>query len=297
MSLVIRIVFFGIMGIAAGALAWPFAETVLYLQADFPSLLLFNAALGVAIGLFMGGVFGMTEGVVSGSRVKMRSGAFTGMAVGAVGGVAGFVAGQAALLAVGTTFFHSQAGFQTVGIPVSRALGWAGFGMFIGMAEGIRSRSGARVRNGIIGGFLGGVLGGLLVEYLRIAWPENVMARLGGLCLLGLLVGVLYGIVELRFTRAYLHLLGGRAGGREYPLSQKVTIIGGSEKTAVTLPGYRNVADEHAVITRKGDAFVLTDSGTRKATYVNDRSVDRTELQDGDVIRVGDAQFQFRKKQ
>ncbi|MFW6181214.1 MAG: FHA domain-containing protein [Spirochaetota bacterium] len=296
MSLVMRIVFFGILGLAAGALAWPFAETVLFLQAGFPSLLLFNTALGTAIGLFMGGAFGMSEGVVSRSRAKIRSGVVTGMAVGVVGGIAGFVAGQAALLAVGTTFFHSPVRFQTVGIPVSRALGWAGFGMFIGMAEGIRSRSGDRVRNGIIGGFLGGVLGGLLVEYIRIAWPENVAARLGGLCVLGLLIGVLYGVVELRFTRAYLHVLGGPARGREHPLFQKVTVIGGSDRTEVTLPGYRNVADEHAVITRRGGSFLLTDAGTRKATYVNDRSVDRAELKDGDVIRVGDAQFQFREK-
>jgi hypothetical protein len=296
MSLAVRIIFFSIIGVAAGGLSWPVAEAVLYWQADFTSLLIFNVFLGAAIGLLIGGTFGLGEGIISGSVPKMRSGAITGMAIGAVGGVAGFVAGQAALLAVGSTFFHSPAGFRRWGVPVSRALGWAGFGVFVGMVEGIRSGSSARVRNGIIGGFLGGISGGLLFEYLRVTYPGNHIARLGGLCLLGCLIGTLYGVVEHRFTRGYLHLLSGRFRGKEFPLTGKKTVIGSSDKTEVTLPGYRNVAGEHTVITRMGDTFSLTDAGTRKATYLNDRSVERTELKDGDVIRVGDAQFQFRKK-
>jgi pSer/pThr/pTyr-binding forkhead associated (FHA) protein len=113
---------------------------------------------------------------------------------------------------------------------------------------------------------------------------------------LGFLIGMLYGVVEHRFTRGYLHLLSGRLKGKEFPLTEKKTVIGSSEKTEVTLAGYTNVAEEHTVITRSGDTFSLTDAGTRKATYLNDRSVENAELKDGDVIRVGDAQFQFRKK-
>jgi hypothetical protein len=296
MSLAVRVIYFGIIGIAAGALAWPFTEAVLFWQAAFPSLLTFNIVLGTALGIFMGAVFGLGEGLASGSAAKVRSGAAAGVAIGVAGGIVGFIAGQAALLAVGSTFFHSPTTFQRIGVPVSRALGWAGFGIFVGMAEGIRSGSGPKVRNGIIGGFVGGALGGLLFEYLRVSWPGNTLARFGGLCVLGFLVGILYGLVEHRFTRGYLHMLSGRFRGREVPITEKKTVIGSSEKTAVTLAGYSNVAEEHTVITRKGGTFVLTDAGTRRATYLNDRSVEQAELKDGDVIRVGDAQFQFRKK-
>jgi hypothetical protein len=291
-----RIIFYGMTGVIAGMLAWPFAELILYYQADFPTLLLFNTVLGVTIGFFIGGCFGTSEGIVSVSKEKIKKGMITGGIVGIIGGFIGLIAGQAALLFIGTTLFHSSYRFQKIGFPLSKALGWAVFGICIGMAHGIRSKSGAKLRNGILGGFIGGMIGGSAVEYIRILSPENIYGRLVGLVVLGLLIGIFYGIIENKLAKATLYLLSGRLKNREYPLTQKLTSVGKSEKTEIGIPGYGGVADVHVTIARERDGFTLTDAAAKKETYVNDSKTAKTRLKDGDIIRIGDAQFQFRKK-
>ncbi|MBA7652298.1 hypothetical protein ES703_60128 [subsurface metagenome] len=296
MSLTTRIVFFGLIGILAGILTWPFAELILYYQASFPTLLLFNIALGITVGLFMGACFGTSEGIIAASKVKIRTGIATGVIAGIIGGIIGFVAGQAALLFLGTTFFHSTYGFQKIGFPVSKAVGWATFGMCAGMAHGIRRQAGSKIRNGIIGGFIGGFLGGLAVEYIKVLSPGNVYARLVGLMVLGLLIGIFYGIIENKLAKASLLLLNGKYKDREFLLTQRLTNIGRSPKTEVGLSGYNNVADVHTIIKKEKDDFVLTDAGSKNGTLINDDKTGRVKLRNGDVIRIGDAQFIFRKK-
>jgi hypothetical protein len=296
MTLGIRIILYGIIGLFAGLLCWPFTEAILFFQASFPSLLIFSMVLGIAVGLFMGGSFGMSEGIISNSIEKLRSGGITGVVIGSIGGMLGMVAGQAALLLVGTLFFNSAGAYSNYGIPISRALGWAVFGIGVGTVEGIRSRSGPKLRNGILGGFIGGFLGGLVVEYMVAFSPANAPARLVGLCVLGLLIGVSYGLVERGLSKASLRLLSGTLRGREFLLTQRKTTVGGAQSTEVTLAGYRNVSNEHAEITREGSQFTVAQTRGGKPLYVNDEKVNRTVLHDGDVIRVGDAQFQFSRK-
>jgi len=296
MPLFIRIIFFGITGITAGILAWPFVELILYFQASFPTLLLFNIVLGISIGLFMGGCFGTSEGIISMSKEKIKTGIVTGIIIGIIAGLVGFVAGQSALLFIGTKFFNSTSSFQKIGYPVSKALGWAIFGICIGIVEGIRSKSFNKIRNGIIGGFIGGIIGGLVVEYIKLFSPENLYARLVGLIILGLLIGIFYGIVENKFAKATLRLLNGKFKGKEFLITQKLSKIGKSETTDVGIGGYGNVSDVHAEIKHSKKDFILTDVGSKTGTFINDDKTTKTKLKDGDIIRIGEAQFQFKKK-
>ncbi len=293
MTLLLRIIFFGALGIIAGVLAWPFAEYILFYQGGFPSLLIFNVVLGVTVGLVMGGCFGSGEGIVSVSRRKIRDGVLAGFMIGVVAGMVGFVGGQAALHSIGTTLFNSTSRFLSIGYPMSKALGWATFGMCIGCVEGVRSRSLAKVRNGLVGGFLGGIVGGLVVEYLRVLEPESYYIRLVGLAVLGLSIGFSYGIVERRMTRASLRFLSGRFRGREFPLVQGKTEIGGSERVDINLEGYSVDPGVRIEIRRERGDFTLVDSGSQKGVFINDEKTAKTKLQDGDVIRIGNAQFLF----
>ena len=168
--------------------------------------------------------------------------------------------------------------------------------MVVGLAEGVRSRSGAKARNGIIGGFVGGLGGGLVVEYIRVLSPANTYARLAGLSVLGLFIGIAYALVERSLAKASLRLLSGRSKGREFLLTQSKTVVGDGVKTEVTLAGYGNVAGEHAVIHREGGNFTIAQEDGNKPVYVNDEKVTRTVLKNGDVIRIGDAQFRFSRK-
>jgi hypothetical protein len=244
----------------------------------------------------MGGSFGMSEGIISNSSEKIRAGLIMGVIIGSVGGMLGFIAGQAALLLIGTYIFNSSVSFKHFGIPLSRALGWAVFGIWMGLVEGVRSKSAPKIRNGIIGGFLGGLLGGLVVEYLRVFSPANSSSRLFGLCTLGLFIGISYGLVERGLARASLRMLSGRDRGREFLLTQRTTRVGGAQSTEVTLAGYRNVSKEHAEIRREGNNFTIVQGEGKKPLYVNDEKVSRTVLSDGDVVRIGDAQVQFSTK-
>jgi hypothetical protein len=296
MTLGLRLLFYGLIGLLAGALCWPFTELVLFYQPHFPSLLLFSLMLGLVAGLFIGGIFGMSEGIIAHNGDRLRKGAITGMIGGAIGGILGMISGQAALLYIGTLFFNSSGSLKHFGIPISRALGWAVFGLFVGISEGIRSRSGGKVRNGLLGGFIGGLLGGLVVEYARIIAPQSAYSRLVGLSVLGLLVGVSYGFVERGLAEGFLRLLNGRSRGSEFLLTQRKTLVGEAQRTEVTLSGYKNVSDEHAEILREGKNFTVVQGENKKPLYVNDEKVERTVLHNGDIIRVGDAQFRFSRK-
>jgi hypothetical protein len=290
MSLTMRILFFGLTGVCAGIFAWPFAEGIIFFQTAFPNLLLFTIVTGIAIGLSMGGVFGSSEGILSMSAPKIRIGILMGIVIGIIAGIAGF-------LFIGTLFFNSSLSFEYLGLPVSKAIGWAIFGACIGLCEGIRSKSITKIRNGLIGGFLGGIIGGFAFEYLRILAPGNIFSRLAGLALLGLCIGIFYGFIELNLSKASLYLLNGEFRGREYPLTQGFTTVGSSDLTVVGVPGYDNVNDVHAEIKKKRKEFILSDAGTKGGTFVNDEKIkEEKKLDDGDVIRVGEAQFLFKKK-
>jgi hypothetical protein len=91
MTLGMRLLFYSLIGLLAGALCWPFTELVLFYQAAFPSLLFFSIVLGLVAGLFIGGVFGMSEGIIAHSRDRLLKGAIAGMIVGAVGGILGMI--------------------------------------------------------------------------------------------------------------------------------------------------------------------------------------------------------------
>jgi len=298
MPLSVRIILFGFIGVIAGLLAWPFTELILFYQASFPSLLLFSMIIGIIIGFLMGGCFGLGEGIISHAYGRIIPGMLMGMIIGTIGGLIGFVIGQAALLLLGTTFFNSVGSFRRFGFPLSKALGWGAFGLCIGSIEGIRSKSLNKVFIGIAGGLTGGIIGGLVFEYLRVSNPENPYLRLAGLLILGLLIGICYGIFENRMSSASLYLLNGRFKGKEFLLNKRTTSIGKSEQTEIPLEGYRKVADIHAEIKKnKNDyLFVLKEKSesTQMVTCINDGQTEQKKLSNGDIIRVGNAQLQFR---
>ena len=47
------------------------------------------------------------------------------------------------------------------------------------------------------------------------------------------------------------------------------------------------VSRDHAVITRRGSSFTVSDSGSMNGTYVNKRLVEKADLVDGDELQIG----------
>jgi hypothetical protein len=281
------------IGLVAGLAAWPVAEIMLMFQVHFPSYLVFSIALGIIFGIIMGGFFGSGDGIISNHKAHIKSGITKGLAVGAAGGIIGFLVGQAALFLIGEYLIHSTTRFNTIGLPISRALGWACLGIFIGMIEGIRSRSLNKIRVGIIGGISGGILGGLALEYLRLIIPSIVFARLIGLLLFGLLIGFLYGLVEARMSFGILTLLNGKYKGKEFIVSQHRITIGSSDNNDIVLEGYRNVDSKHALINVRREDVSIKPRSRNNIVYANDDRIGDHMLKLEDVIRIGSAKLLY----
>jgi hypothetical protein len=121
--------------LARGAAAWPAAEFVLFFQARFSSYLPFLGVLGAVTGALMGAGFGAAEGITSRIKARIPPGMLLGALVGCIGGAVGLLAGQAALWLFGEAALRSYRSFRTVVLPVSRAVGWAVLGLFVGVGE------------------------------------------------------------------------------------------------------------------------------------------------------------------
>lgn len=296
MSTLTRRIFLCIIGIITGLAAWPVAEVTLLFQAGFPSYLAFSIFLGMIFGLIMGGFFGSGDGVIMSIKHNIYSGMLQGAIIGIFGGAIGFLIGQAALFIIGDMFIHSMKSFNTIGLPVSRAIGWLFLGIFIGIVDGIRSRSMNKIKVGIIGGALGGFLGGLALEYSRLIIPDIMFSRLIGLLIFGLFIGLFYGLVENRLALGVLMLLNGKFKGKEFLLNQRKMKIGNSEKNDIVLSGYSEVSDFHAEINRKRDEVVIKNLDSSKPISLNDDRIGEHKLTWDDVIKVGSAKLLFKFK-
>ncbi len=296
MSTLTRRIFLCVIGILAGLAAWPIAEATLLFQTNFPSYLIFTIFLGLVFGLIMGAFFGSSDGIIMSLTYNTLSGMLHGAIIGMAGGVIGFIIGQAALFIIGDIFIHSMKSFNTIGLPISRAIGWASLGIFIGIVDGVRTRSANKIKVGIIGGIIGGFLGGLALEYIRLIIPSITISRMAGLLVFGLLIGFFYGLVENRFSFGVLRLLNGKFKGKEFLVNHRKMKIGSSEKNHIVLSGYTDVSDHHAELLLKGEEVIITNSESKKPVLVNDDKIAKQMLKLEDVIKIGSAKLIFKFK-
>jgi hypothetical protein len=282
------------LGFLAGVCVWPVAEVILFFQAGFPSYLVFLALLGAAFGAVMGVFFGSAEGITSRIKSRIPNGMLVGALVGLIGGAIGFLVGQAALWLIGELFIRSFSNFQWVVLPVSRAIGWAVLGIFVGAVEGIRAVSPKKILVGILGGFVGGLAGGFALEYSRLLIPQLALSRLIGLVILGLAIGLFYGLIEQGMAFGIIRILTGELKGKEFLLNQGKMRIGKSRRNEVALPTYADLADHQAQIKIvKGDV-VLTNLEPKLPMLVNEQKVQEQRLKLGDVIKIGSAKIFFK---
>jgi hypothetical protein len=293
MSTLARKLILAALGLLAGAAAWPAAELVLYFQPRFASYLPFLAVLGAVTGALLGAVFGAAEGITSRIKARIPSGMLLGALIGLAGGAVGLLAGQAALWLFGEAALRSYRSFRTVVLPASRAIGWAVLGLFVGVGEGVRAGSLKKALVGIIGGAVGGLAGGLALEYAALLFPRLVYPRLIGFLILGLAIGVFYGLVERGLSYGVLRLLAGPLKGKEFLLNQRRLGIGAARSNQIALPGYR-VADRQALIRIRRGEVTLVNLEPKVAVLVNERKVEEARLKYGDVLAIGPAKLFFR---
>lgn len=286
-----------LIGAAAALITWPLIELAVHLQAGFPAYLGFSLFLGAVFGVAAGAVFGTAEGITLGIRGRLRSGIAAGALIGAIGGAAGALTGQAVLFLAGDAVLYSTRA-SLIGLPLARAAGWTVLGAAIGSIEGIRSRSRLKLKSGLLGGIAGGFTGGLMIEYSRLILDSQTLARLTGLLAFGLLTGFFYGLAERRLSAGTLRCLNGPLKGYELVLNQRRIRIGTSKNSDIRLAGYADVEWDHALLLIREEKYSKRVSiKSRKPgniITVNDVPAAVQPVRPDDVIRIGEARFQYR---
>jgi CDP-diglyceride synthetase len=280
------------VGLLGALFAWPLIELFVARQDSFPSYFIYSLVSGIAVGASMGAFFGSAEGLLGASPRKALAGALQGIAVGLVGGVLGSLVAQALLFVSGESLLQSSSPRLGAAFVLARAAGWAVVGCAIGTSEGIRARSPKKALLGAAGGAAGGFLGGLLFVWLGTAMPSFYLGRLLALLVMGALIGIFYALLEKRFAAGTFKALNGPLKGKEYLVNQRRISIGSSESRDIVLKGYRDIASAHAVVKVERGGKIVIEKKDGKVV-VNDKEVDRAELELDDVIKIGSAKFLY----
>jgi hypothetical protein len=284
MSKALQIYYNAIFGAIGGLLGWLVVGSV---STDSWSIWLAYAFVGAGVGLFVGGMVGAVEGIIIKRSISRAIlGTLAGGLAGLVSGLLGLLVGEAGFLLLG-------------GGLIGRSLGWLLLGLFLGIGEGIVSRSRLRSSYGAIGGTIAGVIGGLVYESMTQAFLDRsstVQMVVGalGLILIGACLGAIIPLtIYIVGARGTLRVLTGRREQLEIPIVDAVT-LGSYDGCDVYLPGDQGIKAKHARVYRKGQQFFIENikngNEAEPETYIGNTQVpsgSALELQQGAQIRLG----------
>lgn len=293
MSTVLKRLVICALGVLSGVAAWPVMEFLLINQGIFERYLVFSVLQGSILGLMLGIIFGSFEGIALSDSRKMVSGSIMGAFIGILGGTIGFLIGQNILFWLGQEVFTTFKDFNTLGLPLARAVGWMIMGVFIGASEGFRARSMKKITLGIFGGLLGGLFGGLILEFSNVLFPEIIYARLIGLMVFGLCIGLFYSLIEKQFSHGSLRILNGISKGKEYLINQNRMRLGREGNNEIILADYDGVGLLHAQIKVRGKDVILEAMDSSYPVFVDEEPVEQKVLKYDDVLKVGSAKLYY----
>lgn len=284
MSRRMRTYFYAILGALGGLFGWQVSDR---LGLSFASnLYLSEAVVGALVGLCIGLFIGITEGLLTRNVVQLvKSGLFSGLL--------GLVAG-----AIGLPL--SEFLFQSVGAGIlGRALGWAVFGLLIGLAEGVVGKS--QMWKGMLGGLIGGALGGALLEYVHSLLKDPLIGKAAGLVLLGASVGTFISLIVVLLSRAWLEVTSGKLKGAEFILDKfmraggpAIAIGSSALKSEIVFPD-PDISPQHAMLTGDGKSFTIKDM-SMSGTFINGKKIERAQLSNGQKLRMGNTEMVYHEK-
>lgn len=284
MNRVMRLYYYGVLGAIGGLIAWQISNLLglSFTGSVYVSEILVGALIGVCIGFLIGA----SEGLATRSLpLALRAGLTTG-GLGLLGGALGLPLAEALFQVLG-------------GVVWARSLGWAIFGLLIGLAAS--ANGGSQIWKGALGGVLGGLVGGLLLE-ASFGWLKDpALGKAAGLLLLGASVGVCIALIVFLLSRAWLEVASGKLKGTEFILDKFLRADGpsafiGSDalKADIVLPD-PDVAPQHAMLKGAGTHFNLKDMSL-SGTFVNNQKIEQAKLHNRQTLRVGNTQLVYHEK-
>jgi len=284
MSRIMRLYYYAVLGAMGGLIGWQ-ASNLVGLS-FWSSVYLSEIVVGGLIGLSIGALMGLSEGLFSRNLLQIiKSGLFSG-GLGFLGGALGLPVAE--LL------------FQSLGAGAwSRALGWAVFGLLIGGAFGITSRSEAW--KPALGGGLGGLLGGSMLESVGSLFPDPLIGKAIGLTTLGALIGIFIALIVLILSRAWLEVKSGKMKGAEFILDKFIkkngpaAYLGSSPlKSDIVLPD-PDIAPQHALLKGEDTHFTLKDLSL-EGTFINGKKIELIHLRKNQVIKIGNTELVYHER-
>jgi len=91
----------------------------------------------------------------------------------------------------------------------------------------------------------------------------------------------------------WLVALCGAHEGEDFRLRLGKNVIGTSAECAVVLSG-KGISRKHCTIRYEGGEFHIADLDSRNGVFVNGQRVQRHDLIDNDVIKLGEVEFEFK---
>lgn len=92
----------------------------------------------------------------------------------------------------------------------------------------------------------------------------------------------------------WLVVLRGRRQGRDFRIEKDNSVLGRDGSCDYVVED-ETVSREHCRIRREDDKFMLFDLGSGNGTYLNGEKVYNAELEDGDVLKVGESLILFKE--
>jgi hypothetical protein len=183
-----------------------------------------------------------------------------------------------------------------VRLYLARALGWALFGIGVGVTVGLIRKSNRLALNGGIGGAIGGAIGGIIFEYLGVnGGLSESLTRLVGLAAVGGLIAVATRVIETARRQAWLHIVAGGMAGKEFILYHAVTRIGASPDCEIFLLKDPAIAKLHAQIHEQDGHRTLT-AMPSAPVFVNQQPVQSHVLRNGDQLQIGNTVISYSER-
>lgn len=288
MNRTIKILFSALLGGWAGLVAWALLDSLIG-RARLESLIAGGitasiyvpaAITGALVGLLAGMLItGLEKWNNSSKLLPTLVGAGIGIGAGLLGGMLGLLLAEAMFQNL-----HMQGDLA----QVARVLGWAMFGLGVGIAPGIATWSARKTAASSVGGFIGGILGGLALVALTTLTDFSLTGRAVGLVVLGTFVGLFIALAQEIVKQAELKIIsGGRFEGREFKIDKPRVTIGSSGRNDWVIANDPHLQPEHVEIKQVGGKFILHALNPNAATAVNNQRVMTQPLNNGDRIQIG----------
>src|SRR5215469_2449226 len=229
-------------GLAGGALGWLPVELATngrsLTQAETLTNLIFTYFAMCTLSGLIGGLIVAVEGqqieLTRETRNRFLRGFFICAAI-AIG--SNYVSNRifGAILAAGGWSLNHEG--SVAFLVIGRITSWIVMGGLLGAGVGIATLNVPNIGKGGLGGVIGGFIGGALFDLINYMSGGGLPARLIGLSLIGLAIGLLIGLVQELTKAAWIVVEKGRLKGRQFRIEGARASIGRAEENPIGLFG------------------------------------------------------------